>query len=70
MTKVYMVCLGLKPGTAGWSAQTNPRSYDSTPKILLFYHQNLVFTETYHNVKLVRLGANANDDANELDGLH
>ena len=22
-----MVCLGLKPGVAGWKAQTNPLSY-------------------------------------------
>ena len=27
-----MVCLGLKPGAAGWKAQTNPLSYSGTPK--------------------------------------
>ena len=26
-----MVCLGLKPGMAGWKAQTNPLSYGGTP---------------------------------------
>ena len=26
-----MVCLGLEPRAAGWNAQTNPLSYDSTP---------------------------------------
>ena len=26
-----MVCLGLKPGAAGWKAQTNPLSYSGTP---------------------------------------
>ena len=26
-----MVCLGLKPGAAGWKAQTNPLSYGGTP---------------------------------------
>ena len=25
-----MVCLGLKPGAAGWKAQTNPLSYGGT----------------------------------------
>ena len=25
-----MVCLGLKPGAAGWKARTNPLSYGST----------------------------------------
>ena len=29
--KAYMVCLGLAPGVGGWKAQTNPRSYCSTP---------------------------------------
>ena len=27
-----MVCLGLKPGAAGWKAQTNPLSYGGTPR--------------------------------------
>ena len=26
-----MVCLGVKPGVAGWKAQTNPLSYGGTP---------------------------------------
>ena len=26
-----MVCLGLKPGVAGWKAQTNALSYGGTP---------------------------------------
>ena len=26
-----MVCLGLKPGAAGWKVQTNPLSYSGTP---------------------------------------
>ena len=26
-----MVCLGLKPGAAGWQVQTNPLSYGGTP---------------------------------------
>ena len=26
-----MVCLGFKPGVAGWKAQTNPLSYGGTP---------------------------------------
>ena len=29
--KAWMVCLGLKPGVAGWKAQTNPLSYGGTP---------------------------------------
>ena len=27
-----MVCLGLKPGAAGWKVQTNPLSYGGTPR--------------------------------------
>ena len=26
-----MVCLGFKPGAAGWKAQMNPLSYGGTP---------------------------------------
>ena len=29
-----MVCLGLKPGVAGWKAQTNSLSYSATPTTL------------------------------------
>ena len=29
--KAYMVCLGLKPGAAGWKAQMNPLSYSGIP---------------------------------------
>ena len=28
-----MVCLGLKPGAAGWKAQTNPLSYGGIPPL-------------------------------------
>ena len=31
LIKVKMLCLGLKPGAAGWKAQTNPLSYGGTP---------------------------------------
>ena len=31
-----MVCLGVKPGPAGWKAQTNPLSYGGTPIVELF----------------------------------
>ena len=31
-----MVCLGLKPGVAGWKAQTNPLSYGSIPFLTAF----------------------------------
>ena len=34
--KSMMVCLGIKPGAAGWKAQTNPLSYGGTPKRWLF----------------------------------
>ena len=27
LMKVYMACLELEPGAAGWKAQTNPLSY-------------------------------------------
>ena len=30
-----MVCLGLKPGAAGWKAQTNPLSYGGTPSKII-----------------------------------
>ena len=36
-----MVCLGLKPGAAGWKVQTNPLSYGGTPKI--FKNVNIKF---------------------------
>ena len=32
LKKAHMVCLGLKPGTAGWKAQTNPLSHGDTLK--------------------------------------
>ena len=31
MKKVLIACLGVKPGVAGWKAQTNPLSYGGTP---------------------------------------
>ena len=31
MIKVKMVCLGLKPGAAGWKAQTNLLNYGAPP---------------------------------------
>ena len=31
-----MVCLGFKPGAAGWKAQTNPLSYSDTPLLKTF----------------------------------
>ena len=30
LVKVLMVCLGLKPGVAGWKVKTNPLSYGGT----------------------------------------
>ena len=30
---VYMVCMGLKPGVAGWKAQTNPLRYGGIPRL-------------------------------------
>ena len=30
LVKVLMVCLGLKPGVAGWKVKTNPLSYGCT----------------------------------------
>ena len=30
-----MVCLGFKPGAAGWNVQTNPLSYGGTPEHLI-----------------------------------
>ena len=30
--KAQMVCLGFKPGAAGWKVQTNPLSYGGTPE--------------------------------------
>ena len=35
-----MVCLGFKPGVAGWKAQTNPLSYGGTPN---YYHDSMIF---------------------------
>ena len=35
-----MVCLGFKPGVAGWKAQTNPLSYDCTPRFGVFFKKN------------------------------
>ena len=32
MEKVYMVCLGFEPYTAGWKAQTNPLTTPLPPK--------------------------------------
>ena len=32
-----MVCLGFKPGAAGWKAYTNPLSYDSTPTFISYF---------------------------------
>ena len=34
LMKAQIVCLGLKPGAAGWKGQTNPRSYGSTPMLM------------------------------------
>ena len=34
-----MACLGLKPGVAGWKAQTNPLSYDGTPMMIVSWMQ-------------------------------
>ena len=39
LMKAQMVCLGLKPGMAGWKAQTNPLSYGSAP----FLNLNFIF---------------------------
>ena len=33
MIKALMVCLGLKPGAAGWEAQMNSLSYGGTPSM-------------------------------------
>ena len=30
-----MVCLGFKPGAAGWKAQTKPRSYGGHPDMII-----------------------------------
>ena len=30
-----MVCLGFKPGAAGWNARTNPLSYGGTPSLFI-----------------------------------
>ena len=35
-----MVCLGFKPGVAGWKAQTNPLSYCGTPMLDIIYLMN------------------------------
>ena len=32
------MCLGLKPGAAGWKAQTNPLSYGGTPVYFLLHY--------------------------------
>ena len=32
-----MVCMGLKPGAAGWKVQTNPLSYGSIPMLQFVY---------------------------------
>ena len=32
-----MVCLGFKPGAAGWKAQMNPLSYSGTPNSIFYY---------------------------------
>ena len=37
-----MVCLGLKPGAAGWKAQTNPLSYSGTPITKVLWNRLLV----------------------------
>ena len=36
-----MVCLGLKPGAAGWKNHTNPMSYGCTPKATYLGSANL-----------------------------
>ena len=36
LIKAYMVCLGFKPGAAGWKVQTNPLSYGGTPYEIAF----------------------------------
>ena len=36
-----MVCLGFKPGAAGWKAQTDPLSYGGTPSGVVRDEMNL-----------------------------
>ena len=46
-----MVCLGLKPGVAGWKAQMNPLSYGSrNAYIKIFSGTDLRSTRRYKNV--------------------
>ena len=40
-----MVCLGFKPGAAGWKARTNPLSYPGTRLFIL--HSSLFFVVSY-----------------------
>ena len=41
LMKEQMVCLGLKPGVAGWKAQTTPLSYGGTPSLLISVNNSL-----------------------------
>ena len=36
LKKALVLWLGLKPGAAGWKAQTNPQRYDGTPQAKFF----------------------------------
>ena len=39
-----MVCLGLKPGLAGWKVQTNPLRNSGTPILCVFYFIEIMFS--------------------------
>ena len=55
-----MVCLGIKPGVAGWKAETNPLSYGGTQKEKLCFGENTKCsfcpnTQAYFSIEIPKL---------------